>query len=218
METVIQKGKFVVLKKTDIEKYIGSDNKSALINICSVIAYGREKGGKSPSNSYLVINRDEPYAPAVAEIMRAHGHWDAAPEKHVETRDKKWTFNRTKYGMWNGDTFNTEEEAISKGSKEAKMEGWKEYYVGQAEYIELDESINADDIITNKADWLDDNYNLEFDPGENWEGDIVNADRALLKEMLTQAFRRWLDETGCRPTAYTIVNAKRYSVDENEVS
>lgn len=36
----------------------------------------RETQGKNPTPEYLVINRDEPYAPEIIEVLKKHGHWE----------------------------------------------------------------------------------------------------------------------------------------------
>lgn len=68
--------KHLVIKIEDYVKYVNSSFKAAMLdNDLEDIKKGRIADGKNPSNTYLVINTDEPYADEVIEIMKRHGHW-----------------------------------------------------------------------------------------------------------------------------------------------
>lgn len=67
--------KFTVLKNDDTKKYLDHEDKLALARIIGKIQNGRIRDGKNPSNLYLVINTDEPYAPEVVEILKRNMHW-----------------------------------------------------------------------------------------------------------------------------------------------
>jgi len=69
-------GKFIVLKNEDLDKYLTAQEEYDLYGIVSSVDAGRMVDGKVYDNRYLVINRDEPYAVEVIEIMKKHGHWD----------------------------------------------------------------------------------------------------------------------------------------------
>jgi len=47
-----------------------------LSRILKNIRVSRIKFNKKPSNQYLVINIDEPYAGEVIEILKKNRHWD----------------------------------------------------------------------------------------------------------------------------------------------
>lgn len=66
--------KFSVLKGDDIEK-LSHEEIVTLGHISERIMEIRREDGKAPSNTYLVINTDEPYAEEVIEIMKRYGHW-----------------------------------------------------------------------------------------------------------------------------------------------
>lgn len=72
--------KYTVLKIEDINKYLDvfTANELAieLDRASSLIEHGREKEGKKPYNSYIVINTDEPYINEIIEIMKRHGHFE----------------------------------------------------------------------------------------------------------------------------------------------
>ncbi|MDR9857855.1 hypothetical protein RJP21_30130 [Paenibacillus sp. VCA1] len=65
--------KFTVLKNDDILN-LDPDSLSALDRVVGEIMDNRKAEGKK-SNTYLVINTDEPYAAEIIEIMKRHGHW-----------------------------------------------------------------------------------------------------------------------------------------------
>lgn len=67
--------KFTMFKNEDIEKYTGNLTKEVLKKTGALIASGRERDGKNPNNTYLVINTDEPYANEIVEILKKNGHW-----------------------------------------------------------------------------------------------------------------------------------------------
>lgn len=69
-------GKFWVFKSDDIDKYLSNGQYVQLVNISGTIGNERIKEGKNPDNKYMIINRDEPYAEEVLEIMKKHGHWE----------------------------------------------------------------------------------------------------------------------------------------------
>lgn len=67
--------KFTVIKNEDVMKYALKPNMDYLKNLQNYIGKRRQKEGKVPSNSYIVINLDEPYIDEIVEIMKRHGHW-----------------------------------------------------------------------------------------------------------------------------------------------
>lgn len=69
--------KYIVVKIADLFKYVPSIFKLAMLdNDLKDIAEGRTQDGKPPTNEYIVINTDEPYAAEAIEILKRHGHWD----------------------------------------------------------------------------------------------------------------------------------------------
>lgn len=80
--TVLQgnERQYTIINHKDLKKYIDvfSQNELAatLDSILGDIEHGREKDGKKPFNSYLVVNTDEPYAEEIVEILKRYGHWD----------------------------------------------------------------------------------------------------------------------------------------------
>lgn len=68
--------KFVVIKRSDIDKYLTDTSKDIFNYHLQEIEMGRMNDDKTPFNFYLVINQNEPYANEVMEIMKRHGHWE----------------------------------------------------------------------------------------------------------------------------------------------
>lgn len=61
--------RFIVIKNSDIDKYLTGDEKESLSIALVAIANGRARDGKAPENTYLVCNTDEPYADKVLDII-----------------------------------------------------------------------------------------------------------------------------------------------------
>lgn len=72
--------RYTVINEHDVEKYlsIGERQDLAIVldRILGNIEHGREKDGKKPYNSYIVINTDEPYVNEITDVMKRHGHFD----------------------------------------------------------------------------------------------------------------------------------------------
>lgn len=67
--------KFLVFKIDDVKKYLGEAAYAQLSHTLAQIAFMREKEGKTPCNTHLVVNIDEPYAPQIVDILKQNGHW-----------------------------------------------------------------------------------------------------------------------------------------------
>jgi hypothetical protein len=72
--------RYTIINERDIEKYVPESVKNDLWDAVNAalmfVEEGREKEGKKPYNSYIVINVDEPYVDEIIEVMKRHGHWD----------------------------------------------------------------------------------------------------------------------------------------------
>ncbi|MGE5422735.1 MAG: hypothetical protein ACM3QW_05705 [Ignavibacteriales bacterium] len=67
--------KYIVLKRSDIETYLNPEWAEKLYKAIDAMNINKIIQGKPTHNTYLVINTDEQYAGAVAQIMQAHGHF-----------------------------------------------------------------------------------------------------------------------------------------------
>lgn len=63
------------MKIEDIEKYISPSRRAMLSIILDDVQEGRKADSKKTDNEYIVINKDEPYANEVIDILKRNGHW-----------------------------------------------------------------------------------------------------------------------------------------------
>lgn len=63
--------KYEVIKLDDIEKYLTPDQKYILEEVVRTIQASRIRDGKTPTNSYVVVNEDQPYAETVWMLIEA---------------------------------------------------------------------------------------------------------------------------------------------------
>ncbi|UUV25960.1 MULTISPECIES: hypothetical protein [Lysinibacillus] len=72
--------RYTIINERDVEKYLSISERQDLAivldRILGNIEDGREKDGKKPYNSYIVINTDEPYINEIINVMKRHGHFD----------------------------------------------------------------------------------------------------------------------------------------------
>ena len=70
-ETFKREMKYIVIKNSDVEKYLEPKEKGELFNLCTAIDIGRTRSSKK-LNSYVVVNMDEPYAEKVWKLIEDH--------------------------------------------------------------------------------------------------------------------------------------------------
>lgn len=63
----------VVLKKADVEM---AGVRGRLQTVSELVGMYRKSMGKNPAPEYIVVNRDEPFADEVIEVLKKHGKWD----------------------------------------------------------------------------------------------------------------------------------------------
>lgn len=72
--------RYTVINEHDVEKYLSigvqQDLAIMLDRMLGNIEHGREKDGKKPFNSYIVINTDEPYIDEIVDVMKRNGHFE----------------------------------------------------------------------------------------------------------------------------------------------
>lgn len=79
--------RYTIINERDVKKYlsIGEQQDLAIVldRMLGNIEHGREKDGKKPCNSYIVINTDEPYINKIIDVMKRNGDWESDYEtKH----------------------------------------------------------------------------------------------------------------------------------------
>ncbi|EDW22421.1 hypothetical protein FO510_05290 [Bacillus pumilus] len=63
---------YVVLKKSEIDRYATDEQKRHLYDMQVEIMLNRTIQGKRPVNDYVVINRDEPYFSDVMQLVESN--------------------------------------------------------------------------------------------------------------------------------------------------
>lgn len=72
------KTKFIVLKTSDVNRFLSSEEMFEFNKLLTKIGERKERSqGRTAHrpNTYLVVNTDEPYADKVIDILKANGHW-----------------------------------------------------------------------------------------------------------------------------------------------
>lgn len=128
----------------------------------------------------------------------------------------KWTFNNQEGGTWSSDIFATKEEAIAAGIEAAKWNGWLELFIGEATETPIDYQIDADDVIGKAADYIDDNYGGDFDPGSEFLLSISDEDTECLQKHLDDAFSKWIEERKIKSNSFIIENTERIELEDQK--
>lgn len=76
MKEFKRESKYLVVKLGDIEEYLIPPDKEALDEMLKMIRAYRVSEGKPKTNSYVVVNEDEPYAEQVWELIQKH--WETS--------------------------------------------------------------------------------------------------------------------------------------------
>ena len=70
--------KYEVMKLEDINKYLSDEQIDQIQTIIETIHDGRVWDGKLPSNNYVVVNEDQPYAEQVWKLIQEQWEKDNA--------------------------------------------------------------------------------------------------------------------------------------------
>lgn len=104
--------------------------------------------------------------------------------------------------IWHGDSFDTKEEAIEDGRKQAIEEGLNKFKIGETEQP-TNFGIDADQVIENIQ------CAMCEDVGEVAEDylEYISTESILeLEKELNEVFFEWQKRHGCEPTFYKIIN------------
>ena len=121
----------------------------------------------------------------------------------------KWTFNSQEGEIWPHDLFETREEALAAGMKYAKEERLSELFIGEAVDTPIDFTFNADDVIEKVAEYIDDNYGGDWDPGQTFSSSISKEDEESLENLLNDAFEKWIEEREIKSHTFLVQNIER---------
>lgn len=109
-----------------------------------------------------------------------------------------WTWDRTKSEFWSNGLFETREEAI----QEAKDNGVKDFYVGEAEIIPLRTDADPDRIMEE----LDELYHSESDCDENIYEGVTDEDRKWLEEKLSDLMAEFHERAKINPGWFNVIS------------
>lgn len=104
--------RYVVVKRADIDRYLNDEGKTAFCKCLETISDARSVEGK-PSNTYLVINSDEPItvttpnaAYGIAEIIaRNLVAWDTSKDKKLGLLPEVYLANKHLYKELTGEEY-----------------------------------------------------------------------------------------------------------------
>jgi hypothetical protein len=107
------------------------------------------------------------------------------------------------------DGFKTKEEAIKKGIKIAKNDGYKHFRVGKSVPCSM-ATIYADNIIENAVEQL---YEEVGEVSETYLEDVTSEQEKELEEDLNEVFYQWHKKHKLFPNCYTIEDIEYVEVD-----
>ena len=133
-------------------------------------------------------------------------------EKTLENRcnssSGKWQFELLNSDIWRGDEFDTKEQAIEEGRKEAIKEGLIKFRVGQIASPPKF-GIEADIVIERISEVM---YEDVGEVAEDYLDDVTKEHLLELEEKLNEVFFKWQKEHGYNPTFYKITNIEEIIV------
>ncbi len=126
--------------------------------------------------------------------------------------DEKWTYNLESdgQGTWIHDVFETKEEAIKEGIKEAKYLKNKHIYIIEAVQDTIP-AIDVDIIIENIQDDMCEAYG-EF--AEGYLKNVKKEDVLSLEKDLNTVLQKWIKKNKYEPDFYHILDVETIRVDE----
>ena len=65
-------GRYIVIKRADVARYLSHSDERALSRILGVIQKERVVDGKAPYHDYICVRQDAPYAEMVWRMIEAH--------------------------------------------------------------------------------------------------------------------------------------------------
>ena len=119
----------------------------------------------------------------------------------------KWMYNLTGNETWWGEAFETKEEAIKEGRKEAKKEELdimciSSFEVGQIAEVPIS-GIDVDFVLENVAENTTDECG---EVGDDYLSDVTKEDEEELEEKLNEVLFAWIEEHNYKPDFYKIEN------------
>ena len=125
----------------------------------------------------------------------------------------RWTYQLSWEDMWQHDTYDTKEEAIEVGIREAKENRCTIIFIGQT-LADVEPCVDTDVVIEN----IQENMQEEFgEYAEDYLDNIKEEERKDLDNKLNAVLQKWLEDNKYEPDFYHIINIEKIKV-ESEAS
>lgn len=122
----------------------------------------------------------------------------------------KWTYEiDITRDMWRGGVYDTKEEAIKEGKKDAIEDGRQSFKVGIIEEP-TNFGIDVDQVIENIQETM---YDEIGEAAEDYLDDVTSEDAVELEEKLNEVFYTWQKEHSYEPSFYKIISEEIIHVD-----
>lgn len=121
----------------------------------------------------------------------------------------KWMVNTNLYSdIWRGEEFDTKEQAIEEGRKQAIEEELNKFEIGEVEPA-FNFGIDVDRVIEDIQVIM---YDDIGEVAEDYLNDVSKEHLLELEEKLNEVFFKWQKEHGYEPTFYKIINIEEINV------
>ena len=115
----------------------------------------------------------------------------------------RWTYEvNLNSDIWNGEIFDTKEEAIAEGRKEAIEYKKDSFKVGIIEES-TNFGVDVDQVIENIQEAM---YDEVGEVAEDYLDDVSKKDALELEEKLNEVFYKWQEEHNYKPSFYKVIS------------
>ena len=122
----------------------------------------------------------------------------------------RWTYEvNLNSDLWNGEIFDTKEEAIAEGRKEAIEYKKDSFKVGIIEES-TNFGVDVDQVIENIQEAM---YDEVGEVAEDYLDDVSKKDALELEEKLNEVFYKWQEEHNYKPSFYKVISEEIIKVE-----
>ena len=123
----------------------------------------------------------------------------------------KWTYEiDITRDMWRGGVYDTKEEAIEEGKKDAIENGRQSFKVGIIEDAP-NFGIDVDSVIEQIQENM---YNEMGEVAEDYLDDVTKDDTLELEKRLNEVFYKWQEEHNYKPSFYKVISEEVIEVEQ----
>lgn len=116
---------------------------------------------------------------------------------------KKWTNEiDVNSDIWRGEIYNSREEAIEEGRKDAIYYGKKNFKIGIIEEVP-NFGVDAEGVI---EDIQNDMYGEMGEVAENYLDDVTKEHLSELEDQLNEVFYKWQEKYNYKPTFFKVIS------------